>query len=343
MSFIKSLDKLILPNDIIINLSKIYFSKGRQNYHESIIKSDINVIINQTIEKDIFYFTKIIGFKISENRLKILSNKNIIPKNKQEKTVLNLKKTFKNIFMNYKSFEFTTNEYQSIHKVVFHDLGKVGFKKSINGRSKRLILDETFEQVSRLYENDKYEKLLLSILTFIDVYNIKAFSEYNEFSSLLLLQLFLMKLGFKNFHYTSIFEYIYFNINDYRIAIAASTFNYEEGISQPLYIIRFFLKALTKTSLEMEQIVRNHDFDKGLNKSYSIENTIYKLSQVFTKEDIRKKHPYVSDSTINRTLNRLKDKKIIRPLGKGRSARWIKIKSPEKFQINEQLTLEDLF
>ena len=42
-----------------------------------------------------------------------------------------------------------------------------------------------------------------------------------------------------------------------------------------------------------------------------LNNDHYKLDEIFTKDDIRNIHPYISDSTINRTLKRLRDENKI--------------------------------
>jgi len=92
---------------------------------------------------------------------------------------------------------------------------------------------------------------------------------------------------------------------------------------------------------QINELIRNYEFDSQLNKSNNIENTINKLPDVFSKDDIRNVHPYISDSTINRTLKRLRDDEKIRPLGKGRSAKWIKLyKSTNKKIAFEQLDLK---
>ena len=92
-------------------------------------------------------------------------------------------------------------------------------------------------------------------------------------------------------------------------------------------------------------MVKDYKFDSNLNKSDNIENTIYKLpNQIFTKDDIRLRHPYTSLSTINRTLQRLRDENIIRPTGVGRSAGWIRLVERDKFQTDfKQLDLFDIF
>ena len=47
------------------------------------------------------------------------------------------------------------------------------------------------------------------------------------------------------------------------------------------------------------------------------------MNKMFTKEDVRKEHPYVSDTTIMRVFTKLKNEQVIMPLSKGRNAVWI--------------------
>jgi len=348
MSWNSDLSRLGVPNDIIISLTDIYKHQGRQIYHNDVIKKDIQVIIDQTIERDVLFFSKLMDLKVSEARIRTLIEKGVMPKNNSEKTVINIGQVMKNVFANFDSFEFTTNEVQSIHSHLFRHIADIRFAKeevktkfhSQKVLNKRNEMDDLFLLADNTYKKNSYERLLLSIVLFIDFFNLKGFKQNNEFTSLVLMQLLLLKTGFDNFKYVSFYEYIYTNIEDYKKAIIGATFSYEEGLSQPLHLIRFFIKALKSTYVEVEQIVKNHQFDQGLNKSYSIQNTVFKLPEVFQKEDIRRLHPYTSDSTINRTLVRLREEGIIRPLGKGRSAKWIRIKNMEKFSIEEQMKLD---
>ncbi len=348
MSWINKLDMLILPSDVIIDLTEVYKHQGRQLYHDEIIKGDIKTIIAQTIEKDIYYFDQLLELEVAESRLRALSRKDINPRNNTEKTILNFKDVLKNIFDNYKTFEFSTNEVQAIHSHMFKNIANTRFAteeqktkfSSQRTKNKRLELDELFEQSHLMFKKNEYEKLLLVILIFIDFYNIKGFKEKNEYTSLVLLHLLLFRAGFDNFKYISFYEYITKNFSEYKSALIAASFSYEEGLSQPLPLMRFFLKALKETFVEVEQVVKNHQFDQTLNKSYNIQNTVYKLPEVFQKDDIRRVHPYVSETTINRTLLRLRDEGVIKPLGKGRSAKWIRIQEREKFDVEEQMTLD---
>ena len=73
-----------------------------------------------------------------------------------------------------------------------------------------------------------------------------------------------------------------------------------------------------------EKIIYDYKVDQNISKGDNIEHTINRLPNVFTKEQIRMIHPYVSESTINRALQKLRDEDKIKPLGKGRSAKWRK-------------------
>ena len=73
-----------------------------------------------------------------------------------------------------------------------------------------------------------------------------------------------------------------------------------------------------------EKVIKEYMVDKSLHKGDNIEITISNLPRTFTKDEIRAYHPYVSESTINRALAKLKEENNIKPLGKGRSAKWVK-------------------
>ena len=89
---------------------------------------------------------------------------------------------------------------------------------------------------------------------------------------------------------------------------------------------RQVFKLIGEAYNQLDGLIKNLYFAKRAYKSDVIEETIYKkMPKYFTKDDIRRFHPDASDSTINRILFKLRDEQIIMPLGKGRSARWMKL------------------
>ena len=102
-------------------------------------------------------------------------------------------------------------------------------------------------------------------------------------------------------------------------------------------------QSLLEVYERIEKLLRDYTFDTSLNKGDDVENTILKLEGIFTKEHIRKRHPFVSDSTIDRTLKKLRDENVIKPLSTGRSAKWIKIAEPIKNDAFSKITQLGLF
>ena len=90
--------------------------------------------------------------------------------------------------------------------------------------------------------------------------------------------------------------------------------------------VRYFLKLVIKAYSQTDKIIKDYRFDSTNKKVDNIENTILSMKSIFTKEEIRLANPYVSESTINRALISLRDQGFIEPLGKGRSAKWIRKK-----------------
>jgi hypothetical protein len=157
------------------------------------------------------------------------------------------------------------------------------------------------------------------------MYNIKPFTEHNELASFLTLYTIMLRSGLNVFSYVSLFEMIDASNGEFLTEVKNASFNWEEGYAQTLPFMRFMVKLSLESYKKLESIHKEYSFDQKLRKSDNIESTIYRLNDIFSKDDIRLVHPFVSESTINRTLAKLKEEELIKPLGKGRSAKWIKI------------------
>jgi predicted HTH transcriptional regulator len=141
------------------------------------------------------------------------------------------------------------------------------------------------------------------------------------------------------FKYVSFFKYFKKEYEGWKSGVITASYYWSSGYAQTDMMSRILLQILIASYEEVDGMAHEYVFEKELNKSNNIENSILKLDEIFSKEDLRKRHPNVSDATIDRTLKRLKDEDKIRPLGKGRSSKWQRIVSGNrKFGI-EQLSL----
>ena len=71
MSCINNIDRLIIPNDIIVQLTKVYRYIGMNKEFANVFASDLDVVISQTVERYLFlianFRTKINGYENAFN------------------------------------------------------------------------------------------------------------------------------------------------------------------------------------------------------------------------------------------------------------------------------------
>ena len=137
---------------------------------------------------------------------------------------------------------------------------------------------------------------------------------------------------FSVFKYISFFEYYSKQLERIDYAIKQASFNWESSFPQTDTLNEIIFNILVECYDELDDLSHQYDFEKDLNKSNNIENTILKFQKLFSKNDLRKLHPTVSDSTIDRTLQRLKEEGKIMPIGAGRSSRWQVLVENNDFQ-----------
>lgn len=356
MQCLRNINRVKIPNDIIISYLKLYKFIGVNQHNHNILTSDYQVMVKQTISHDVYYFAKYYDLNVSESRLKSLIYKDILPKNKDEQTVLSLKNAFTKIHNEISTFELHTNEIFDMLRFIYKDIVKdsnlqfVRNEKKKSGdisllsdayQSRRDELDHLIEVYNERIQENRYEISFIIGNFYIDFLNISPFVDKNDEIGLITLYILLLINGFEVFEYISFMELIYKNKEEFNNVVLVSSFNWKEGFAETLTLHRFIIGITLDAYKNISLLIRDYKFDSQLNKSNNIENTILKLDEIFTKDEIRNIHPYISDSTINRTLKRLRDDGKIRPLGKGRSAKWMKIiEVPKKKTIYEQLDLD---
>lgn len=335
MSSVLNIERFIIPIDVVINLTNIYKWIGQNDFFLNSIKGDLNRAVEQTIERDTFFMMQILGLDISDARTRLIITKNSNPRNKDETTLFNIKEILTIMQKKYKVTRHQSNDLLNIINYIYShyndikfdyiDTGKRVVLKSQATKSKRLLLDEINSQIDIYIEKNSYEKIILYLNYFIDFYNIAPFTNHNETAALILLYLLILKSDLEAFRYISFFELLYENYQEFKIEVHNASFNWKEGFAQTLGFVRFMTKLILKGYQKAYTIIKDYKFDSNLNKGDNIENTIYKLPDIFTKDEIRMLHPYVSESTINRALMKMRDEGSIKPLGRGRSAKWVKI------------------
>ncbi|MDE6407971.1 MAG: hypothetical protein K2K48_00455 [Anaeroplasmataceae bacterium] len=347
MYSLENMQRISYPSDLVMDLTNLYRFKGKDFYYEDIFKTDMQTIIKDTIEKDTFFAAKVLNLQITENRSRLIIQKNSTPKTNDEKILANLKEVFKILQSRGNDLELTSNEFLALAKRIFGGIKEVGFGTRIEEvqvnllrEKKRVSLRNTFEELLSLYKklmkSNQVEGTQLATNLFVDISNVRIFNDENEFMCLLIYYCLLFRERFNVFKYISFFELYLNHEEEFKSAVVSASFNWETGFAQTAILNRLTIQLLLKGYNEIESKRSIYSFDKSIKKIESVESSILKMGNVFTKEEIRIKNPYLSDSTINRALENLKKENKIRPNGTGRSATWIRIIDDETFDPNNR-------
>ena len=333
MNCISKLDHYIIPNDIVVILSKIYRFIGNNEFYINSMGNDLNKVIENTVNKDAYYLAKILKLDVSDARTKLIIEKNSNPRNKEEEILYNLKEVMIAIQQKFHLMSLQSNEILNMLNYIYQHSNSIKFDLSgvttlnifnNNEKSKRTILDEMNDLVNLYLRSEKFDKIILYLNYFVDFYNLRPFISKNEVISLVILYELILVSDINAFKYISFFELLYNNFDEFNLELSKASVNWRDGLAQTSEFIRFFLKLVVEAYSKTDMIIKTYKFDQNNKKSENIENTILNMKTTFTKEDIRVLNPYVSESTINRALITLRDSGYIEPLGKGRSAKWIR-------------------
>jgi len=330
MSCIENINKIIVPNDVLNTLTSVYKYIGRNEQYEKIANSDYKNILNQTIERDVFFLSKLIELDVSDNRLRLIIMKNSQPRNRDEKVLYNIKEVLISFHDNPKKFGLSSTELYNMINYIFPSQNI----KYVDKKEKKISAYYQTDNVSKRKEIDNLnevnvsdsEKIILALNYFIDIWVIKPLNSYNDSMAYLVLYLMLLKSDVRALDYVSLFEYIYLNKNEFDNSIKGAIYNWNEGLAQIMVFVRSMMNIILQMYEKTDKVMQAYAVEVNAPKGDNIENSILNiLPNIFTKDDIRAIHPFVSESTINRTLVKLRDEGIIKPIGKGRSAKWLKI------------------
>lgn len=331
MKALENISRIQFKNETLMLLLNLYESKGKTFYYDELFKKDFDAFVNITIEEDITYISKILNLNLTEARIRLCAKRDFVPKNKSEQLLLNLKNIIIRIQESYKNFELISNEAFELSKMISKDFEPIKWNKKLKEGdilyknksyvSKREDLDSLIELLNKTKKEKTYE--LTHVLTnfYVDFINMEIFDNYNELIALIFLYTMIFK-SFSIFSYVSFFKYFHEVQQRWEIGVSQANYNWDSSYPQTDILSELLFNIMNKAYNEVNQKANEYEFEKDLNKSDSIENTVLKFQKLFTKEEIRENHPTVSDSTINRTLARLRDENKIIAIGTGRSAKW---------------------
>src|SRR5690606_38127214 len=250
-----------------------------------------------TIEKNIYFLGKILDLGLTDARLKLLSKKKLVAKNKKETFLLNIKGALTAIQKNPQDFELLPNEFDNLAKALSKNYEPIKFESkekksdgtlftSTKAQGKKEDLEAIISEYNKQNKTKLYELTQLISNFYIDFVNSNLFTMHNDVVAYMGLYAFLIR-DFSVFKYVSFFEYFYKNFGQYQMALAQANYAYQSGFPNTDLLNRLIIDILDQAYEEVNDFSREYSFEKKLNKSDNIEATIRNGKEIFSKEDIR--------------------------------------------------------
>ena len=337
MECIKNVNNARFTVELVSRLTVLYTYKGKDFYYEEILKNYLKNIISETVENDVKYASILLELNVSDARMRAILKKDSAPKTKDETIVSKLKEVFKLVQEMGTDLELDSNEFLMLGSRIFGDK-KFGFSYRLEDNVQGLISEKKkvsrrddfqaeIKAVKKSMDSLKIEETQVITRFFMDALKQDYFTENNKFMALLSTYCLLMSRRFQAFKYVSFFELYANKMEEFNFAIAKAAYGYDEGFSDTTELNDVLIKMMIDAYKIVEGMIQDSRFNKDikLSKLDSAASAILSLGQNFTKNDIKNKCPYMSDSTINRALESLKANGKIISNGTGRSATWTKL------------------
>jgi len=322
-------------------MTSLYQQIGMNDYYDEHFSKSLEFYKHKSAEDNAKDFFKLFvpDFKpIPNARFQSLVLDSSTANNRSEQLYKNILLVFRKIhYDSHEPFQLNLMEIRELIAYIFKDVRqipryrKVNKKKSLFNEKKvslREVLETYLEDVNDLIKENEIEPFFLYMNFMVDFINMQIYDfEYNEIIGALIFYILMIENGLKVSHYIGFFPKLITMKERYFKLLHQSSYQWEEGLGDVIPLTLFMIRIYRSMYDDLYDLSRDFKFDQDLNilKTDFIENIVLKMPETFSKKDIRKKYPHVSDSTINRTLKRLQDEDKIRSLGKGRSAKWVKI------------------
>lgn len=321
-----------IPSDILMDMLETYRLIGETTNCEEILGDRGPFIKKSALTKDVYYLAKFLPVaNISQFRMQQLIEKDATPKNKEEQMVARTKQILLRLDQNADAnYPFNGSDILDAintivgKRVVTFSKEVLPSKRKVDQISIRLLYERMLEKYHLFLTQKRFEAIFLSVICYMEIVNLKPYTDFNNLGAILALyyMLRLVKLNvFKYVSFMALFDKVKEEVED---TVLKGSINFADNYLQVADTARLIFKLIHNAYHELNSIIKDCYYKSRAFKSDVIEETIKNLPIYFTKDDIRRAHPEASDSTINRTLFKLRDLNQITPLGKGRNAIWHK-------------------
>jgi len=333
----------IISNNIIINLiSKIHEYKGKQSYLLE-NKSDIlNTLLNIAQIQSTSSSNKIEGIYTTDKRIREIVNQKSEPKNRNEEEIAGYRDVLSLIHENYNFIDINRNTILQLHRDLYKYTGYAyggKFKNSQNhieetnenGEKKvrftplspaltPIAIEDLCKSYNELVTSEVCDLLVLIPIFILDFVSIHPFNDGNGRMSRLLTLLLLYKADYMVGKYISIEKIIETTKDSYYDTFKKSSTNWHNNKNNYSYFVEYYLGIILNAYKEFDtRIIVNSKKITSYDRIINIfKENIIPIDKAF----ILKKCPDLSETTIERILNKLLTEDKIIKISGGRYTKY---------------------
>ncbi len=330
-------DSLISNANIINLMNKIHEYKGKQSYLLDSKKDILDTLLNIAKIESTSSSNKIEGISTTDKRIKEIIVQKLEPKNRNEEEIAGYRDVLSLIHENYKYIDINKNMILQLHRDLYKYAGYTyggKFKNSQNyieetnelGEKKirftplspvetPLAIEDLCKSYNELANNETCDLLVLIPIFILDFLSIHPFNDGNGRLSRLLTLLLLYKANYMVGKYISIEKKIENTKESYYEALEKSSVNWHVNKNDYSYFAEYYLGIILNAYKEFAIKIDNQENKKMV--AYDKIMMLFKENVIpIDKAFIMSRFPNLSETTIERNLNKLlKENNIIKIRG----------------------------
>lgn len=340
--YIKKSEQLLTPH-IVSLLTKIHEFKGEQNLFIESNADKLSDLLDMAIIQSTESSNRIEGIYTSNERLKKIVMEKTMPKSRDEREIAGYRDVLNQIHHNHDYITISSNSILRFHGDLYKFTGEdcggkyktennvIAEYDAYGNMNVRFVpveysfVPEAIDQICTAY-NEAIRKgvdpLLVMPMFILDFLCIHPFQDGNGRMSRLLTLLMLYKSDYIVGKYISIEKQIENTKNTYYEVLRLSSDKWHENSNRYDLFVTYYLGVIVSSYREFSERVQTL-IQIGATKPERIEKIIRNHLGKISKAEIMKLCPDISQTTVQRTLMDLLDKKKIKKIGGGRYTYYV--------------------
>lgn len=338
-----------VPMTIVNLVGQINEFKGKQQLYHQQSPQLLEGLMKAAVVQSTDASNRIEGIEVPLRDIEALVAETAAPRNRSEEEVAGYRDVLRTIHRSHAHIPVTPSVIQQFHRDLYAYSATPGGRwKSVDNTIDDILpdgthqvrfrtvpavgvphaMDELCVGLRREEETGIAPSLLLAGAFVLDFLCIHPFQDGNgRLSRLLTLQL-LYRSGYEVGRYISLERVTERSKESYYDALAQSSRGWHEGRHSLIPWWEYFLGVIAAAYRDFEHRVGLVGVGRGA-KSEHVRKMIEERLGEFSISELEQLCPHVSRDTIRTVLQEMKAEGIIRPIGRGRGARWAKVAERE--------------